>query len=253
MSKYTIVKKDNNGIIVGDISFGLSRRPYLEKSELFLNEDLLIKKRKDNINKEAVLVCDHVVTKIVSNMSYFGKEKFFNKFFEINDISEIMPFIEVIMDTNPNARKMNKKLFTSTFIKSIVKAHYNDKIAVLSNSDFNTVLDNRIVDNDYENLMRSVLPEEADKVLSSDLHNLCLRAFVTAIDDRYYNKEDHMCWIPCINADPVGCQKVRDSWDHKKTIDQYPFITEGYQIYKDGELDKFYVIDCKNHIKSKKK
>lgn len=253
MSKYTIVKKDNNGIIVGDVSFGLSRRPYLTRNELFFNDDLLIRRRKDSINKSDVLSCEHVVSKIITNMKDSLRESFFNKLFEIKDISEIMPIVDIIVNSNDNARRSNKKLFTSILIKSIVKNHYNAIINGFNSEEFNTILDNRIVSDDYEELLRNVVPDEADKVLSSDLNNLCLKAFVSAIDDRYYGYEDHICWSPCVNAEPTNCEKVSDFWDQKKTIDKYPFITEGFQLFKDGKLDKFYVISCKNHVKSNKK
>ena len=253
MSKYTIVKKDNNGIIVGDVSFGLSTRPYLVKGELFLNDDLLIRKRKDHINKSEVLSCEHVVSKVVTSMNDNMRERFFDKLFEIEDISEVMPIVDIIINSNDSARRTNKKLFTSILIKTIVKNHYNAIINSFNNEEFNTILDNRIIDDNYEELMRSVIPEEADKVLSSDLNNLCLKAFISAIDDRYYNKDDHKCWTPCVKAEPTECQKVKDFWEEKKTIDQYPFVTEGFQLFKDGKLDKFIVLDCKNHVKSNKK
>ena len=252
MSKYTIVKKDNNGIIVGDISFGLTKIPYLDKSELFLNDDLLIRRRKEKISKENVMLCNNSIEKIINGMSILTTEKYFEKLFEIKSFSELDFDIDRIMNMESRTRNMNKKLFTSIFIKKIVKNHYLNNVYKLSESTFNVLLDNRIVRDDYDEIMREVLPEEADKVLSSDLKNLCLKSFVSAIDDRYYSKEEHMCWTPCVNADPISCLKIRNPWDDKKLISEYPFITEGFQIFKDGELDRFYVIKCNNHVKSKK-
>ena len=45
----------------------------------------------------------------------------------------------------------------------------------------------------------------------------------------------HLCW-KCDCASPLQCSKVEDIV--KKEIEEYPFITDGYQIFtKDGKLD----------------
>ena len=55
----------------------------------------------------------------------------------------------------------------------------------------------------------------------------------------------HLC-NSCNNACPNNCDKVLDL--PKQTIDNYSFISEGYQILNDdGSVDRFIVIGCKNY------
>ena len=63
---------------------------------------------------------------------------------------------------------------------------------------------------------------------------------------RHSNKETR-CW-DCANGYPNNCPKIADL--EKKPIDQYEFITKGYQVIKDGELAKFAVFECKNFHKA---
>lgn len=68
----------------------------------------------------------------------------------------------------------------------------------------------------------------------------------------------HMCWGNrdglgvCKHACALECQKVHD--ERKKSIDQYGFITDGYQTIKSNKkLDKFVVTGCKNYESSPNK
>ena len=64
------------------------------------------------------------------------------------------------------------------------------------------------------------------------------------------NNNRHLCF-DC-PVDICNCPKIMD--DTKKTIDCYDFITSGMQRYNDktGELEDFYVTDCKLLTKTKK-
>ena len=57
------------------------------------------------------------------------------------------------------------------------------------------------------------------------------------------NSNAHLCWS-CSNAYPSKCPKIADLT--KFSIDEYDFITSGYQIMKDDILCRFIVLDCSN-------
>ena len=65
-------------------------------------------------------------------------------------------------------------------------------------------------------------------------------------------KRIHKCGESCINACPSKCEKIRDY--EKKDIEEYPFITEGYQAFGDDEkIIQFAVFECKNYQKAEDK
>lgn len=56
----------------------------------------------------------------------------------------------------------------------------------------------------------------------------------------------HLCW-QCGCASPLGCEKVADII--KGSIDKYPFISNGYQVFdEDGRLDEMVVTGCDNFV-----
>ena len=64
------------------------------------------------------------------------------------------------------------------------------------------------------------------------------------------DKEIHLCW-PCKHARVDECRKVCNR--NKRTIDEYEFITDGYQVFdKDGRLVKFVVSGCSNYEEEEK-
>lgn len=64
--------------------------------------------------------------------------------------------------------------------------------------------------------------------------------------------ELHLCWENCKNAEPNMCKKVADK--RKKYLDQYPFVTNGYQVIgEDGKVKQFKVTECANYEKVEKK
>lgn len=56
----------------------------------------------------------------------------------------------------------------------------------------------------------------------------------------------HLCWENCANATPRRCKKIYDL--PKQTIDNYDFITDGFQIVNGDQrkVDRFIVTGC-NH------
>ena len=65
-------------------------------------------------------------------------------------------------------------------------------------------------------------------------------------------KQIHLCWENCQNARADLCPKIKDKI--KKRIEDYKFITDGYQLYDErGNLDQFIVNVCKKYIKEQPK
>jgi len=56
----------------------------------------------------------------------------------------------------------------------------------------------------------------------------------------------HLCGDSCLNARADKCPKIEDL--KKESIDKYPFIVDGYQVYdENGELNTFIVSKCENY------
>lgn len=62
----------------------------------------------------------------------------------------------------------------------------------------------------------------------------------------------HLCWNECANATPLKCKKIYDK--KKQTIDNYEFITDGFQIIKgNNKVDRFHVSGCNYYEKEPEK
>lgn len=59
-------------------------------------------------------------------------------------------------------------------------------------------------------------------------------------------KAVHKCWENCKYAYANQCEKIFDQY--KRTIDEYEFITDGWQIYDaEGMLDTFIITGCSQY------
>ena len=61
------------------------------------------------------------------------------------------------------------------------------------------------------------------------------------LDFMRHSDKDTLCWN-CAKGYPSKCPKIADI--EKQPIEEYPFITNGYQVYKDGKTAKFAVFEC---------
>ena len=62
----------------------------------------------------------------------------------------------------------------------------------------------------------------------------------------------HMCWEYCENASANKCEKIKDL--PKKYINEYPFISDGYQVIdNNGNVASFTVSSCNNYQKVKER
>ena len=68
------------------------------------------------------------------------------------------------------------------------------------------------------------------------------------------NKENitryHLCG-KCENCFANKCLKVQDR--PKKAIHRYDFITEGVQLYTEGQQEYFFVMKCNNFVKERRR
>lgn len=70
------------------------------------------------------------------------------------------------------------------------------------------------------------------------------RKFVESV-----SQNKHLCG-DCDNCSPAKCLKIFD--EVKRVINDYEFVTHGYQIYdKNGIMEKLYISKCKDFIPSK--
>ena len=53
----------------------------------------------------------------------------------------------------------------------------------------------------------------------------------------------------CDNAYTTKCEKIGDT--SKKSIRDYDYITDGYQINKNGEVDNLIIFNCQNYVEDK--
>ena len=85
-----------------------------------------------------------------------------------------------------------------------------------------------------------------NKIVSKKNGNIDIIARTSKLESHIRNIKQ-LCW-DCINSYPSICDKVYDI--KKQNIEDYGFITDGYQIYnKDGELIYFAVERCDNFEK----
>lgn len=61
---------------------------------------------------------------------------------------------------------------------------------------------------------------------------------------------EHLCWQGCANGYASKCKKIEDKI--KKEINEYDFITDGYQIINDeGQVETLVVTKCDNYVNEK--
>ena len=91
------------------------------------------------------------------------------------------------------------------------------------------------------------------KGIRLDKNDYKLTLTETVIEPETKSKfEQHLCWENCKNAEPFKCGKVFDL--PKKSIDAYPFIREGYQVFDENDkLTKFIVKRCNNYEREPEK
>ena len=83
--------------------------------------------------------------------------------------------------------------------------------------------------------------------IENGIYDLSKKILADVIEKQYFKSQKHLCWNNCLNATPNNCPKIKN--ERKRTINNYEFITDGYQIINDDKLIKFVVSKCKKYKK----
>ena len=85
-----------------------------------------------------------------------------------------------------------------------------------------------------QSLVRNVNPEVA---------LFTAKLFADRISEKLEKESDVICYS-CTNGYTSRCKKIADI--EKQSIENYPFIVRGFQVYRNERLDKFIVSECEN-------
>ncbi|MBQ6497629.1 MAG: hypothetical protein IJI58_02815 [Bacilli bacterium] len=92
--------------------------------------------------------------------------------------------------------------------------------------------------------------EEKKYILIKKEGRVVLKHIEPSIIKASEDEKLHLCAKNCEKFGVFTCPKIGDR--HKKTIDKYDFITDGYQIYDDKkQLEEFKITGCTSYKKSK--
>lgn len=136
-------------------------------------------------------------------------------------------------------------IFASIFIKKLMIAYYTNLIASLSKDKIEELYTLKIKNVSSKELLR-IIDEPLSVSKNKSLNKMAEKVLLYSIDTVYDSTRKHLCWENCKNCSPIECQKIADQF--KQRIDNYDFITDGYQILDStGNVDTFVVTDCKNY------
>ena len=142
-------------------------------------------------------------------------------------------------------------VFATILIKKIIEKYYINKLSQLDISKIVELENFRLKNIDVEYILNKI-GEKFDEIsIKNGVKSLSLKIVLNIIDKIYDKTQNHLCWMNCKNATPNNCEKIKDKY--KKNINQYDFITNGYQVISDEGVETFVVTKCKNYEEEKKK
>lgn len=87
---------------------------------------------------------------------------------------------------------------------------------------------------------------DVEKIKENPVHADNMRLHILgALQNKIKFSSSTLCWENCANARTNKCPKVADR--QKKPITEYPFVTDGYQVIRNGKLQSFCVTGCKHY------
>ena len=159
------------------------------------------------------------------------------------DESDITP--DIIKNHLKPLLESNPSLIISLFIKRIVHAHYVGIFARINDAKAREIM--KVARKDIKNGMKLVGDSFPKNAHNTGFYEVAEQMFIYNLELALSRNLKHLCWENCKNASPNQCPKIKD--ELKKRIDEYPFITDGYQKYNEhGELTDFCVLNCENYI-----
>ena len=154
--------------------------------------------------------------------------------------------IKKIIDMAKKDIQNNFDLVMSTLIKKIIKRYYVNKMSKNSVETINKLEEMKIRNIPIDYLYKEIGEEFSEQSSKNGVKELSSKILLTTIDELYDSKQLHLCWKNCKNARTDCCEKIEDL--PKRTIDNYDFIIDGYQIIDgSGEIDTFVVSKCSNY------
>ncbi len=167
------------------------------------------------------------------------------------DINKYLYINTKDVDTVVDGMKTNKNFIVNRVLSYVVDTHYSMVVSKLSKTKLLSLLS--LNDNELKEYFKNLGVELPIGIISdNDLNNRVNTYIVSSVKNNIYytlfNDAKHLCW-DCPANICLNCPKVE--FKEKETIDNYPFIG-GFQVYEDGELERFIVSNCKKMRINKK-
>lgn len=138
-------------------------------------------------------------------------------------------------------------LVLSIMSKSIVQSFVKNRINKLIPSKIIKYEVRKIDGESLEQLMKKILNIDLSEQSTNGVDKLLAKSLNDELDTSY--KRLSSSCFECANGYVANCEKIAD-YPRKKDISEYPFVTDGFQVYVNDELDKFIVMKCKNYKKA---
>lgn len=148
--------------------------------------------------------------------------------------------------------KSNPDLVFSVLTKELLLTHYYDLVCSLNEEEINRINECLTAGTPLEEIMDDILINMDNVQDKTGLLDLAKKIFSDTFAIAQYKNQKHLCGLNCQNVYCSKCAKVADRV--KRTIDQYPFIKDGYQIVdKNDDVLDFNVAKCDNYKKFEEK
>ena len=142
------------------------------------------------------------------------------------------------------------ELILSMMAKGIVTGYVKSQIK-RTNPGKTIVLQNRKCrGEELEEIMKDALELDFSEESTNGVDKLLAKSFNDYLDIAYQRLSSEC--FDCANGYVKNCEKMAD-YPEKKDISEYPFITDGFQVYINDELDRFIVTRCNNFKKASQK
>ncbi len=156
---------------------------------------------------------------------------------------ETRKLVEAAYNEHPDLiLSMMAKGIVTGYVKSQIKRTNPSKIIVLQTR--------KSKGEDLRKLMEDSLELDFSEESTNGVDKVLAKSYSDSLDEAYQRLGSEC--FNCANGYVANCEKMAD-YPRKKDIAEYPFITDGFQVYVNDELDKFIVTRCSNFKKASQK
>ena len=148
------------------------------------------------------------------------------------------------------AYKVYPELVLSMMAKGIIKGYANSQMKRTNPSKIIVLQNRKIKGEDLYDIMQDAFELDLTEKSTNGVDKVLEKSFSDELD-KAYQRISSSCF-DCANGYVSCCEKMAD-YPVKKDISEYPFITDGFQVYVNNELDKFIVTRCHNFKKASQK